>query len=191
MVKTKDDVIKLDDTDINILKIINEDVRTSYRQISRSLDVSVGTIHNRIDKMVKSGVIKKFSPVIDHEKLGFVLTTIIGVRVKGGKLKNWEEKTFFNKNVVGIYDVTGEYDAFLIAKFRNTTELNVFIKELLKDPMIERTYTQTVLDVIKEDMGSSNMLVTRQPLGFVALLGVIAIIGIIIRNSIILVHQTH
>ena len=75
-----------------------------------------------------------------------------------GKLKNWEEKTFFNKNVVGIYDVTGEYDAFLIAKFRNTTELNVFIKELLKDPMIERTYTQTVLDVIKEDMGSSNIL---------------------------------
>ena len=115
MVKTKDNVIKLDDTDINILKIINEDVRTSYRQISRSLDVSVGTVHDRIDKMVKSGVIKKFSPVIDHEKLGFVLTTIIGVRVKGGKLKNWEEKTFFNKNVVGIYDVTGEYDAFLIA----------------------------------------------------------------------------
>ena len=167
MVKTKDNVVKLDDTDINILKIINEDVRTSYRQISRSLDVSVGTVHNRIDKMVKSGVIKKFSPsgvikkfspVIDHEKLGFVLTTIIGVRVKGGKLKNWEEKTFFNKNVVGIYDVTGEYDAFLIAKFRNTNELNGFIKELLKDPIIERTYTQTVLDVIKEDMGSSNIL---------------------------------
>ena len=61
MVKTKDNVVKLDDTDINILKIINEDVRTSYRQISRSLDVSVGTVHNRIDKMVKSGVI-----CIDH-----------------------------------------------------------------------------------------------------------------------------
>ena len=33
-----------------------------------------------------------------------------------------------------------------------------FIKELLNDPIIERTYTQTVLDVIKEDMGSSNIL---------------------------------
>ena len=150
--------IKLDDIDVNILKIINEDVRTSYRQISRSLDVSVGTVHNRIDKMVKSGVIKKFSPVIDHEILGYVLTTIIGVRVKGGKLKNWEEKTYFNKNVVGIYDVTGEYDAFLIAKFKDTNELNTFIKDLVKDPNIERTYTQTVLDVIKEDMGSSNIL---------------------------------
>ena len=158
MVKTKDNFIKLDDIDVNILKIINDDVRTSYREISRSLNVSVGTIHNRIEKMVKTGVIKKFTPIIDHELLGFVLTRIIGVRVKGGKLKNWEEKTFFNKNVVGIYDVTGEYDAFLIAKFRNTNELNGFIKELLKDPIIERTYTQTVLDVIKEDMGSSNIL---------------------------------
>ena len=152
MANKNKDFIKLDDIDVSILKIINEDVRTSYRQISRSLDVSVGTVHNRIDKMVKSGVIKKFSPVIDHEILGYVLTTIIGVRVKGGKLKNWEEKTYFNKNVVGIYD------AFLIAKFKDTNELNTFIKDLVKDPNIERTYTQTVLDVIKEDMGSSNIL---------------------------------
>ncbi|MCQ2972705.1 MAG: Lrp/AsnC family transcriptional regulator [archaeon] len=158
MTAKKEEIVKLDDTDIKILKIINEDVRTSYRQISRSLDVSVGTVHNRIDKMVKSGVIKKFSPIIDYRKLGYVLTTIIGVRIKNGKLEDWEDKTFFNKNVVGIYDVSGEYDAFIIAKFRDTDELNIFIKELLKDPLIERTYTQTVLDVIKEDIGSSNIL---------------------------------
>ena len=158
MVKVKDDFVILDEIDIKILKFINDDVRISYREISRHLEVSVGTIHNRIDKMVKYGVIKKFSPIIDHEKLGFVLTTIIGVRVKDGNLKNWEEKAIFNHNVVAIYDVTGEYDAFLIAKFRDTQELNEFIKELQKDPIINRTYTQTVLDVIKEDMGSANIL---------------------------------
>ena len=158
MVKVKNNIVILDETDIKILKIINDDVRTSYRQISRELEVSVGTIHNRIDKMVKIGVIKKFSPIIDYEKLGFVLTTIIGVRVKGGKLKNLEEKMFYNKNIVGIYDVTGEFDVFLIAKFRNANELNSFIKEISKDQNIERTYTQIVLDVIKEDMGSANIL---------------------------------
>ena len=46
----------------------------------------------------------------------------------------------------------------IIAKFKDTNELNTFIKDLVKDPNIERTYTQTVLDVIKEDMGSSNIL---------------------------------
>lgn len=152
------DIVKLDDIDTKILKIINEDVRTSYRQISRDLDISVGTVHNRIDKMVKNGVIKKFSPVINHRKLGYVLTSIIGVRVKGGKLENWENKMTYNKNVVGIYDVTGEYDAFLIAKFRDTDELDTFIKDILKEPGVERTYTQTVLNVVKEDMGSANIL---------------------------------
>ncbi len=158
MSKKDTEIIKLDDTDKNILKIINEDVRVSYRQISRDLNISVGTVHNRIEKMVKNGVIEKFSPIINHRKLGFVLTSIIGVRVKGGKLENFETKISFNKNVVGIYDVTGEYDAILIAKFKNTDELDVFIKEMLKEPGIERTYTQTVLNVVKEDMGSANIL---------------------------------
>ena len=95
MANENKEFIKLDDIDVNILKIINEDVRTSYRQISRSLDVSVGTVHNRIDKMVKSGVIKKFSPVIDHEILGYVLTTIIGVRVK-----RWKTQKLGRKNLL-------------------------------------------------------------------------------------------
>jgi Lrp/AsnC family transcriptional regulator for asnA, asnC and gidA len=155
---TNDEIVKLDETDVKILKIINDDVRISYRQISRDLGISVGTVHNRIDKMVKTGVISKFAPILRHDKLGFTLTSIIGVKVKGGKLENWENKTAFNKNVVGIYDVTGEYDAFLIAKFRDTSELDHFVKEMLKEPGIERTYTQTVLNVVKEDMGSANIL---------------------------------
>ena len=158
MVKLKDGIISLDEIDVKILKIINDDVRTSYRQISRDLNVSVGTIHNRIDKMVKYGVIQKFSPIIDHERLGFTLTAIIGVRLKGDSIEEWEEEAINNKNIVAIYDVTGSYDAFLIAKFLDNDDLNSFIKELSKNPSVERTYTQTVLGVVKEDMASSNIL---------------------------------
>jgi Lrp/AsnC family transcriptional regulator for asnA, asnC and gidA len=150
--------VRLDKTDHKILEIINKDARTPYRQISRDLDISVGTVHNRVDKLIKTGVIKKFAPIMDHRKLGYGLTSIIGVRVKGGKLENWENKKSFDTNVLGIYDVTGEYDAFLIAKFKDTDELDKFIKDLLKEPDVERTYTQTVLNVVKEDLGSANML---------------------------------
>ncbi|MCQ2737197.1 MAG: Lrp/AsnC family transcriptional regulator [archaeon] len=156
--KKKEEIVKLDETDIKILKIINDDVRISYRQISRDLGISVGTVHNRIDKMLKSGVIEKFAPVLNHRKLGYQFTSIIGVKVNGGELESWENKTASNKNIVGIYDVTGEYDAILIAKFKDTDELDVFLKQLLKEPSIERTYTQTVLNVVKEDMGSANIL---------------------------------
>src|SRR5690606_26691436 len=102
-------------------------------------DVSIGTIHNRMEKLTKNGVIQKFAPVIDHSKLGYNLTTIIGVRVKGGVLENWEGRTAYHKNVLCMYDVTGEFDAILVARFKDTSELDNFIKSLLKEPDVQRT----------------------------------------------------
>ena len=148
----------IDDVDRKMIKIFHEDGRKSYRSIAKQLDISIGTVHNRIEKLLKSGIIKRFTPVIDHEKLGYSLTTIIGVKVKGGVLKNWEDRTAYHKNVLCMYDVTGEFDAILISRFKDTKELDVFIKQLLKEPDVQRTYTQTVLNIVKEDLNEINML---------------------------------
>ncbi len=157
-IKIDPELVKIDEIDKEIINLLNEDGRMSYRKISRDLGISVGTVHNRVDKLMKTGVIRKFVPLIDHSCLGYKLTAIIGVRVKGGFLKNWENQTAYHKNVLGVYDVTGEFDAILIAKFKDTSELDLFIKELLKEPNVQRTYTQTVLNVVTEDMGSSKIL---------------------------------
>jgi len=153
-----DGIIELDDVDKDILNLLNEDGRMSYRKISRKLNVSIGTVHNRIEKLIKTGVIKKFVPVIDHDKLGYKLTTVIGVRVKGGVLMNWEDKIAYHKNVICLYDVTGEYDAIMITKFRDTNDLDEFIKGMLKEKDTQRTNTQTVLNIVKEDFNSVKML---------------------------------
>ena len=148
----------IDDVDRKMIKIFHEDGRKSYRSIAKQLDISKGTVHNRIEKLLKSGIIERFTPVIDHEKLGYSLTTIIGVKVKGGVLKNWENRTAYHKNVLCMYDVTGEFDAILITRFKDTKELDGFIKSLLKEPDVQRTYTQTVLNIVKEDLNEINML---------------------------------
>jgi DNA-binding Lrp family transcriptional regulator len=150
--------MELDKLDRQIISLFHEDGRLSYRKIAKKLDISIGTVHNRMEKLTKKGVIKKFSPIIDHDKLGYSLTTIIGVRVKGGVLQNWEDKTAYNKNVLCMYDVTGEFDAIIIARFKDTSELDKFIKELLKEPDVQRTYTQTVLNIVKEDLSSIQMI---------------------------------
>lgn len=148
----------IDDVDRKMIKIFHEDGRKSYRSIAKQLDISIGTVHNRIEKLLKSGIIKRFSPVIDHEKLGYSLTTIIGVKVKGGVLRNWEDRTAYHKNVLCMYDVTGEFDAILVTRFKDTKELDNFIKSLLKEPDVQRTYTQTVLNIVKEDLNEIKML---------------------------------
>lgn len=151
------DMVEIDDVDRKIINLFNEDGRISYRKIAKRLDVSIGTIHNRMEKLTKKGVIQKFVPVIDHSKLGYNLTTIIGVRVKGGVLENWEDRTAYHQNVLCMYDVTGEFDAILVARFKDTSQLDQFIKGLLKEPDVQRTYTQTVLNIVKEDLNSSQM----------------------------------
>jgi DNA-binding Lrp family transcriptional regulator len=143
-------LFSVDEIDRKIINLFQYDGRMSYRKIAKELDISIGTVHNRIDKLTKNGVIKKFTPVIDHKKLGYALTTVIGVRVKGGVLKNWEDRTAYHKNVLCVYDVTGEFDAILIARFKDTQELDQFVKGLLKEPDVQRTYTQTVLNIVKE-----------------------------------------
>lgn len=148
----------VDDVDREMIKIFHEDGRKSYRSIAKELDISIGTVHNRIEKLIQSGIIKRFTPVIDHEKLGYSLTTIIGVKVKGGVLRNWEARTSYHKNVLCMYDVTGEFDAILITRFKDTKELDNFIKSLLKEPDVTRTYTQTVLNIVKEDLNEISMI---------------------------------
>ena len=148
----------MDEIDQKMIQIFHEDGRKSYRSIAKQLNISVGTVHNRIEKLMKTGAIKRFSLVIDHEKLGYSLTTVIGVKVKGGVLKNWEDRTSYHKNVLCMYDVTGEFDAIIIARFKNTKELDSFIKSLLKETDVQRTYTQTVLNIVKEDLNDINML---------------------------------
>ena len=149
--------VSMDKLDKKILELLSVDGRKSYRKISRELEVSVGTIHNRVDKLIKSGIITKFVPVIDHEKLGYTLTAVIGIEVKGGTVSYLTEKEPFKDNLLAVYDVTGQFDAIIIAKFKDTFELNEFIKELLKEDNVTKTYTQTVLNIVKEDLNSSMM----------------------------------
>ena len=154
-VKQENIVLSMDNLDKKILELLSNDGRKSYRKISRELGVSVGTVHNRVDKLTKFGIINKFVPVIDHQKLGYNLTAIIGLEIKGGTVAHLMDKETFRSNILAIYDVTGQFDGIIVAKFKNTFELNKFIKSLLAEETVIKTYTQTVLNIVKEELNSS------------------------------------
>ena len=60
----------LDDTDIAILKSLQEDGRKSFRQISREIKVSTPTIKARYERLVSIGLIKSVKPEFDLSKIG-------------------------------------------------------------------------------------------------------------------------
>ena len=141
----------LDGTDVKILKTLNADARLSSRQISKEAGVSIGTVLTRIRKLENAGVLRGYSAVMDHEKLGYMLTALIEITVSKGRLLEMENEIARMPNVCAVYDVTGLTDAFVIAKFKSREDLSAFAKRLLALPYVERSNTHVVLTTIKED----------------------------------------
>jgi DNA-binding Lrp family transcriptional regulator len=62
-----------------------------------------------------------------------------------------ERKISKNPHVYEIYDTTGDWDALIVARFKNREELNTFIKRVLAEDHVERTMTVLVLNVVKDE----------------------------------------
>lgn len=143
--------MSLDETDVKILKALTLNARLSSRQIAKQCGVSIGTVLSRIKRMEEEGIIKGYSALLDHEKLGYRLTVVTEVTVSKGRLLEMESEIARFPNVCCVYDVTGLIDAIIIAKFKNREELSKFTKRLLAMPYVERTNTHVVLTTVKED----------------------------------------
>ena len=141
----------MDELDRRILLEYLRDARQSSREIARKVGVSTGTVLARTRRMEEEGVIRGYSAIIDHAKLGYQLTAVTEVTVSKGRLLEVDREIAGMPCVCAVYDVTGEIDAVIIAKFRSVAELSSFTKRLLANPYVERTNTHVVLNVIKED----------------------------------------
>jgi len=137
--------IKLDETDKEILKQLQTDGRKSYRQIAKELDLSVGTITNRIQKLQDKGIIKGFQLELDYKQLGYNIETVIELEADGS-IDNIIEK--YPENIITSHRKTGQYNTLLITRFKDTQELNQFLEMLEEEKNVNKTYTQLILESI-------------------------------------------
>ncbi|NHV45855.1 MAG: Lrp/AsnC family transcriptional regulator [Candidatus Verstraetearchaeota archaeon] len=142
---------KLDDIDLKIIDILQKDSRLSYHKIASELGISVGTAYNRIKSLEERGIIKGYTVLIDMAKVGYDLTAIILIQAEGKHLIEVENEIAKMNNVISVYDITGDFDIAVIAKFKNRDSLNRFIKSLISLTYVRRTVTNVVLNVVKED----------------------------------------
>jgi len=143
--------VELDELDIDILRSLNDNARKSFRDIAKELQVSLTTISNRVKNLERSGVIQGYIPIVDATKLGYDIMAVIGIKVMHGKIIDTEKDLAKEAGVFAVYDSTGEWDAIVEARFKSRAELNTFVKKVLDHPNVDRTYTQVVLNITKEE----------------------------------------
>src|SRR5689334_11169762 len=98
------------------------DARMSYRRIAEDIGVSPPTVLARVDKLEKDGVIRSYSALLNHEKLGYDLTAVIEITASKGKIVDIEKQIAKFPNVCAVYDITGLTDMIIIAKFKNRAD---------------------------------------------------------------------
>lgn len=141
----------LDELDVKILSLLGEDARMSCREVAEKLGVASGTVYNRVRRMTEDGVIKGYIPLLDYAKLGYGLAALVMIQVEGQHLVEVENVISKSPEVMAVYDVTGEFDVAVLARFKSQASMNKFIKDTLKISYIRRTVTNIILSAVKED----------------------------------------
>jgi DNA-binding Lrp family transcriptional regulator len=141
----------LDDLDLRILRLLNADARKSFREIAKAVDASLSTVSNRVRKLEEEGIITGYAPILNEGRLGYDVLAVVGVKIHKGKLLDVQRRIAKDDRVTHVYDVTGEWDSIVVVRLKNTRELDAFIKRLGSMEYVENTYTQVVLNVVKEE----------------------------------------
>ncbi|MGO8806534.1 MAG: Lrp/AsnC family transcriptional regulator [Candidatus Bathyarchaeia archaeon] len=140
----------LDSVDDQIIRALEDDSRLSLRKLAQRVGLTPNILHKHLETLEHDGIILGYVPVVDSAKMGLALTAIIMIQIEGGHIREVEEEIAKETNVSSVYDITGEYDAVVFAKFQDNPSLNAFLKKLLGDRFIKRTTTLVALNAVKE-----------------------------------------
>ena len=137
----------LDGLGQKIITELQKDARQSFREIGRKLEVSEGTVRNRVKGLVKSGTMK-ISAIANPEQLGLNFMCVMCIETKVGCAEKVEERLIQSPNVYYLCGCTGTYDIIGIFVFHTPKEFDAFVKDVIANiPEIVRTSTFVAMHI--------------------------------------------
>ena len=137
---------EIDQTDMRILDLIKMDARLSFREIGKQLNLSTGTVSERIKNMQANGVIRGFVTATDPDLLGYNISMLMCIRVSPGH--PWEEverELEKVKEACCLHAVTGEVDITVLVRTRDQDHATTVIDQIRTLKGVERVDSHMVL----------------------------------------------
>lgn len=145
----------LNEKDLKILDVLKYNAKLSTQQIAKRTLIPITTVHNRIKKLEKEGIIKGYTVVLDNKRLGknitaFILINVIynlpGKKVKQDDLANAIKKL---EVVEEVNILAGGSDLIAKVRTKDIDELNDFvIRKLRSMNGIDKTQTMIVMQEV-------------------------------------------
>jgi DNA-binding Lrp family transcriptional regulator len=143
----------LDKMDIQILQLLQEDGRMSYKSIADTLNTTLMTVTRRVAQMKKTGVIKKFSVVVNPEAVGRNYSICLFIQLDNPTAMNEVSSVLSeHKDLCYIHHVTGEFEIAAMARCRDKEEASKLIERVGSIKGVMKVTPHSVLKTIKEDL---------------------------------------
>jgi Lrp/AsnC family transcriptional regulator for asnA, asnC and gidA len=148
--------MKIDETDKKIIAVLKKHAKKTVSELSRIVRLPLTTVHNRIKKLEKEGVIRDYTVVLDYQKLGkeiaaYVLLTVDYKTLQAHGISQQGLAAQLKKlnSVEEVAMITGNQDILVKVRVANVAELNNFVTEDLRNVQgIEKTQTMLILQEI-------------------------------------------
>ncbi|GBC74457.1 MULTISPECIES: Lrp/AsnC family transcriptional regulator [Candidatus Nitrosocaldus] len=133
---------RLDELDLKILYELVNDASISVPEMSRKIGANTSVIYSRIKRLLKLGVIKKYTIIMDESKLGVNINAIVGINRDPKAKQHVYEEIKNIPQVTNISEVSGRFDMLVSIGVKNLEELhNVVINRIGKIDGILNTET--------------------------------------------------
>lgn len=123
-------IIRLDATDISIIKQLQLNTRITNKELAAQLDMTTTPIYERVKRLEKIGVIQKYVAIINADKVGKGLTALCMVRLEKhtkDKLAAFEKHVANIPEIVECYHLAGQYDYHLKILVKDMNSFQDFI----------------------------------------------------------------
>ena len=147
---------ELDNIDFNILNILRDgqglkpistyEIRKIFEE-QLKIEISQSTIHNRIKKLEREGIILNYTVNFMPKKIGYKGKYLLRIKPKDpSKYNELAIKLDMNKNITDLFRIGEQYGLFAIVRVEKIEDYATFIKDLYSSEEIEDTYTNFILD---------------------------------------------
>lgn len=149
--------MKLDSIDLSLLNLLQADAKETNKQLALKLNLSTTAVYERIKKLEKSGLIKRYAAILNRKVLGKELMVFAHVRLDRHSKQNisdFESQISLLEEVHECYHISGDYDYILKMTFSTMDAYRDFmLKKLTAIPSIGNTQSVFVINEVKSEVG--------------------------------------
>lgn len=145
----------MDAIDYAILEILEESAKLGTKEVAAQVGLSVTPTYERIKKMEREGVIRKYTIELDKRRIGKGLQVFCNVSLKEHNLEllsRFEEQVKALNEVSACYHVTGDHDYSLLIEIEDMQSYERFLRhKLTAIPSIANVQSSFVMKEVVQD----------------------------------------